>query len=275
MARTNIEFSIDSLIAAQKGSFAVAYKDLQTGETIFRSERDRYHAASTMKTPVMIEVYKCAEEGRINLDDSVDVVNSFHSIVDGSEYAMDLGSDSDDGLYKLIGKKATVRHLVTAMITMSSNLATNILIERVGAANVTATMRAFGANDIQVLRGVEDNKAYRLGMNNTTTAYDLMLIFEQIALGRAVSKNASKEMIDILEHQHFNTLIPALLPKDVIVAHKTGSITGIEHDSGIVMLPDGRRYLLVILSKDLLNADNGIHAIASISKLIYDYQTGK
>lgn len=274
MARADIEHKLDSLIAAQPGTFAVAFKDLQSGETILRREKERFHAASTMKTPVMIEVYKQAAAGKLSLDDSIEVVNLFHSIVDGSEYSMDLGVDSDDGLYKQVGKRATIRSLVEAMITVSSNLATNILIEKIGAPEIMTTMRGLGANDIQVLRGVEDNKAFRLGMNNTTTAYDLMLIFEQIAQGRVVSGPACREMTAVLSRQHFNTMIPALLPKDVVVSHKTGSITGIQHDSGIVTLPDGRRYVLVVLSKDLPNAEKGIQAIASISKLIYDYQTG-
>lgn len=275
MARATIEYSLDSLLGATPGVFAVAYKDLQSGDTIFRREKEKFHAASTMKTPVMIEVYTQAAAGRIGLDDSIDVVNLFHSIVDGSEYTMDIINDSDDGLYRMIGKETTLRRLVHEMITMSSNLATNILIERVGAENVMKTMHALGAVDMQVLRGVEDNKAFRQGLNNTTTAWDLMLIFEKLARGSVVSPQASREMMDVLEKQHLNAMIPALLPNDVIVAHKTGSIAGVQHDSGVVTLPDGRRYVLVVLSRELRTADQGIQAIASISKLFYDYQTGK
>lgn len=275
MSRHTIEYAIDSVIAAGQGVYAVAYKDLQSGETLYRREKERFHAASTMKTPVMIEVFKQAAAGVFPLDDSIDVVNAFHSIVDGSEYAMELTSDSDDQLYALIGKKTTVRTLVSAMITMSSNLATNILIEKIGAQRVLRTMRELGAADIEVLRGVEDNKAFRLGMNNTTTAYDLMLIFERIAAGTVVSPGACEEMLAVLRHQHFNDMIPALLPHDVVVAHKTGSITGVQHDSGIVTLPDGRRYILVVLSKDLSTAKTGTQTIATVSKLLYDYQTGK
>ncbi len=140
------------------------------------------------------------------------------------------------------------------MITKSSNLATNILIDLVGAKNVNKTMRSIGANDIKVLRGVEDGKAFDKGMNNTVTAYDLMLLFERIANGKMVSKQASDAMIDILFKQTFNSVIPARLPKDVRVAHKTGSITGIYNDSGIVYLPDGRKYVVVLLSKGLEEA---------------------
>ncbi len=95
------------------------------------------------------------------------------------------------------------------MIIRSSNLATNMVIELVNARNVTQTMRELGAKDMQVLRGVEDDKAFEKGLNNTTTAYDLMLIFEKIAQGKAVDSAASEEMVNILLKQEFNDIIPA------------------------------------------------------------------
>ena len=157
------------------------------------------------------------------------------------------------------------------MITVSSNLATNILIDLVDAKNVMKTMHQIGANDIKVLRGVEDMKAFDLGMNNTTTAYDLMLIFKAIANHEILSDTSCVDMIDILMHQKFNERIPANLPEDVKVAHKTGSITGVGHDSGIIYLPDGRKYILVLLSKNVEDSDAVIKLQAQISKMIYKY----
>jgi beta-lactamase class A len=125
--------------------------------------------------------------------------------------------------------------------------------------------------DIEILRGVEDQKAYDQGMSNTTTAYDLLLIFEALANREVVSSKASDEMITILQDQHFNGIIPAHLPKDVKVAHKTGSITGVHHDSGIIILPDGRQYVLVLLSRELVDFDAGTAAMANVSSLIYSY----
>jgi len=159
--------------------------------------------------------------------------------------------------------------LVYDMIIVSSNLATNIIIELVDAKKVTQSMRDLGAKDIQVMRGVEDDKAFAQGLNNTVTAYDLMLIFEKMANGETVSKQASDAMIDILLDQKFNTIIPAKLPADVKVAHKTGSITGVHHDSGIVFLPDGRKYVLVILSKNLEDEEAATDGMASVSEIIY------
>jgi beta-lactamase class A len=174
-------------------------------------------------------------------------------------------------MYKRIGGKASIRNLIHQMITVSSNLATNVLIGLVGAEKVTGTMRELGAHDIEVLRGVEDGKAFERGMNNRTNAYDLLLILEAIAEGRAVDPSSSEAMVDVLLAQQFGDVIPALLPPNVRVAHKTGNITGVEHDSGIVYLPDGRSYVLVLLSKDLKNVKEGKQALARVSKRIYDF----
>ncbi|NBA84759.1 serine hydrolase [Emticicia sp. CRIBPO] len=262
---------IESRFKSVEGDFGLAFKDLQTGATLLIREKETFHAASTMKTPVMIEVYKQAGEGKFKLTDSIVVKNEFKSIVDGSPFSLDISDDSADGLYKKIGQKMTIYDLTYQMIIVSSNLATNILIDLVDARKANETMRKMGAKDIQVLRGVEDDKAFQLKMNNTTTAYDLMLIFEQIALKKAVSKRSSEEMIKVLSDQKFNEIIPARLPAGVKVAHKTGSITGVQHDSGIVFLPDGRKYVLVLLSKNLKDKDKGVAMLADVSALLYDF----
>jgi len=266
-----LRLDIHRMLAAVPGSFAVAFKPVGDTAALLINERAMFHAASTMKTPVMIEVFRQAREKRFSLNDSMSVRNEFKSIVDGSRYELDLKDDSDDSMYKRIGGKVSVRELIHQMITVSSNLATNILVGLVGPEKVTGTMRELGARDIEVLRGVEDGKAFERGMNNRTNAYDLLLILEAIAEGRAVDTSSSKTMVDILLGQKFRDLIPALLPPDVRVAHKTGSITGVEHDSGIVYLPDGRRYVLVLLSKDLTNAQEGKIALARVSRRIYDF----
>ncbi len=265
---------IENHFSKTEGEFALAFLDLSDpDQKIFINADEDFHAASTMKTPVMIEIFNQAEAGKFNLSDSIIVKNKFKSIVDGSMYSMDIGDDSEDTLYSKTGKKVSIYDLMYEMITVSSNLATNILIELVDAKKVTEKMRDLGAKQIRVLRGVEDIKAYRKGLNNTTTAKDLMLIMQAIATGKAGTKNDCKEMIRILEDQHFNDMIPKYLPPQVKVAHKTGSITGVHHDSGIVFLPDGRSYVLVILSKNLKDFKTATDEMAKISKEIYDYMT--
>jgi beta-lactamase class A len=254
-----------------QGTVAVAFRDLSSGEEILINEQEVFHAASTMKTPVLIEVFKQAKQGKFALNDSIVIKNEFKSIVDGSLYSLNPSDDSEQKMYSLIGQKKALMDLVNDMIIYSSNLATNIIIELVGAQNVMQTMRELGANSIQVLRGVEDSKAFEKGLNNTTTARDLLIIFEAIAKGKTVSPGSSQQMIEILLHQQFNKVIPARLPATVKVAHKTGSITGILHDSGIVFLPDGHMYILVLLSRGVGSEEAATDLLAGISEMIYQY----
>jgi len=275
MALRTLHSKIEQEIKDKKGTFAVAFKDLQSGKSVNINDHVVYHAASTMKTPVMVEVYKQAAEGKLSLSDSLELKNDFISIADGTHYSLDSADDSETDLYKHIGEKRTISYLLYQMIIVSSNFATNLIMQKVGPGNVTESMRQLGAKSIDVLRGVEDNKAFAKGLNNTTTANDLLIIFEKIAKGQAVNADASVAMISILLDQRFNEVIPALLPAGLKVAHKTGSIAHILHDSGIVILPDGRKYVLVLLSKDWDDEKIAISTMANISLLVYQYVTNK
>jgi beta-lactamase class A len=129
-----LKTAIEAEFSSVEGDFALAFLLLgQEEKTILINEKETFHAASTMKTPVMIELYRQAYDGKVSLDDSILVKNNFRSIVDSSEYAMDLGEDSEERLYEFIGQKLPVRELMHDMIVYSSNLATNILIELVDA----------------------------------------------------------------------------------------------------------------------------------------------
>ena len=273
---SELEQSIRTALDTINGDFAVAFRTLNAPEeTLLINEHQMFHAASTMKTPVMIELYRQAKGGRFDLDDSIRVENEFQSIVDGSTYSLTPEDDSYEKLYDHIGEKRSIRTLMREMITASSNLATNILIEMVGAERTTQTMRRYGADRIQVRRGVEDMKAYDRGLNNRTSAHDLMVIFEQLARGEAVSEEASQEMIQILKEQEHDDIIPARLPDSVEVAHKTGWITGLHHDSGVLFVPGGPTYVLVLLSQNLEDEDAGVTAFARISRLVFDSMTQK
>ncbi|RYG00714.1 MAG: DUF3471 domain-containing protein, partial [Chitinophagaceae bacterium] len=273
MDSTDLNKKIASIFAAHpEGEFAVAFKDLSTGKELLLNARTNFHAASTMKTPVLIETFKQAAAGKFSIDEPILIKNEFKSIVDGSLYHLDSADDSEFDLYTKVGTKLPLRDVLNRMITRSSNLATNIVIDLVGATNANASMRSLGAKDIQVLRGVEDDKAFQKGLNNTTTAYDLMLIMEAIANGKAFDQKASDEMLKILFDQKFNDKIKKKLPPEVKVASKSGSITAVSHDSGIVYLPDGRKYVLVLLSKGVQSYDEVNNTLANVSRLIYDYE---
>ena len=259
---------LDRLIAASGAEVAVAYTPLQAGAPQILIDVDKtFHAASTMKVPVMIEAFRQSEAGTLPLDTPIPVTNTFKSIVDGSPYEMSATEDSDGEVYKAIGKTMTMRELVTASIIVSSNLATNILIEKLGAENVRKTVAALGGEGMVVLRGVEDQKAFDKGLNNATTARALMVLLEKIARGEAVSRTASRGMADILRMQQFNDGIPAGIPEGVPVGHKTGSITRISHDAAIVYAD--KPYVLVVLTRGIADGKKSSALIADISRVIY------
>ncbi|MCA6500026.1 MAG: serine hydrolase [Chitinophagaceae bacterium] len=258
----------------QPGTYALAVKHLPDGDTILINEKEMFHAASTMKTPVMIEIFRQAAESKIGLDDTLLVQNEFASIVDGSSYQLSPADDSDDEVYRKMGTHQTIRYLMFRMITRSSNLATNLLMKLADGKQVTTTMRALGAPTIQVMRGVEDSKAYRQGLNNVTSAYDQMKIYEQIALGQAVNGDASKKMIEILVQQFYREIIPVQLPSGTPVAHKTGWITGVFHDAGIIFLPNGGKLVLVLLSKGATDEGATKLALSTVAALVYNYYKG-
>ena len=261
--------TLEAEIAGSGAEVSLAFKDLQTGETLFIGEKDMVHAASTMKVPVLIEVFKQAEDGKFRLDDRIVIKNEFHSIVDGSPFSLNKEDDSDPEIYGLIGTSLTIRELAERMITVSSNLATNILIELVKPDNVMSTMELLGIRRLRVLRGVEDSKAFERGWNNQTDAHDLLRVMEAIASGKAGSLPSCREMTLILEKQKFRDGIPAGVPAGVPVGNKTGSITGMEHDSAIVF-PLGRRpYILVVLTRGVKSSEEGERLIARLSRLIY------
>ena len=269
---TDLELQILDSIHHHEGEFAMAFKMMDSiGAGIYINKSKIFHAASTMKTPVMIEAFKQIEAGNISLDDSIPITNQFQSIVDSSGYELSLNDDSEPELYQFLGQKQSIRTLIELMITRSSNLANNILIDHLGADQISQTMVEMGADNMKVLRGVEDIKAFDQGLNNTTDALSLLTIYEKLARHEVVSTSASQQMIEILKRQQFQDVIPALLPDKVTVAHKTGSITGVHHDSGIVYLPDGRSYVLVLLSSDLPEFDQGTKMLQHISKMVYDY----
>jgi beta-lactamase class A len=269
--------STDSVVAEIRARIAeepgaqvgLAYVDLASGDTLFLNADTSFHAASTMKVPVMIELFRRANTGSFRMDQGLLMVNQFASIVDGSLYALDPSSDSDSTLYHRIGERVRVDTLLRLMITRSSNLATNTLITLVGADAVTRTMRSLGAQRIQVLRGVEDGKAFERGLNNTTTARDLGLILRAIEEGRSASAGATREMLAILQAQEFNEKIPAGLPPGTRVAHKTGEITAVSHDAAIVYPPGRKPYVLVVLTRGILDGNKASKLIADISALVY------
>jgi beta-lactamase class A len=270
---------------------AVAYLDLANGNQVLRNETLHFHAASTMKVPVMIAAWAAVDRGEMALDQQVPVRNEFRSIVDGSRFHLEPADDGDPELYAAVGGTRPLGELIRRMIVRSSNLATNLLIDLLGASRVADVMRQIGAFSVQVLRGVEDEKAFKAGFNNEITAADLTLLLGAIARAAAspaappaappdagsgeplaapvVSHRAATAMLEVLKGQEFNEKIPAGLPPETPVAHKTGDIVGIHHDAGIVFPPGEAPYVLVVLTTGFDKEETANRFIADLSRAIW------
>ena len=268
--------TVERLIRASGAeAVAVAYRDLGSGEEILIRPDETFHAASTMKVAVMAEVFRQAESGTLSLDETIPIKIEFASIADGSKYTLDPADDSELTLYKRVGQRETVRELNRLMIAESSNVATNLLVERVGAAKVDGFMKALGAPGLRVLRGVEDTPAYRKGMNNTTTARALMRVLALIGDDAVVSGGASEAMRGTLLGQKFREGIPAGLPPGTPVAHKTGWFRGVYHDAALVM-PAGRRpYVLVVLTRGPIDEARSHALVADIARAAHGHAMGR
>ncbi len=269
---------VEKLIEESGAEVALAYRSLDGGKELLIQPDETFHAASTMKIPVMIELFRQARAGLLKLDDPLPVRNEFHSIVDGSPYQLDPQDDSDPEIYAAVGQTRTLRELCEGMITVSSNLATNLLIEKLGVDNIRRTVASLGGEGVEVLRGVEDGKAYRAGKNNTVTARGLLQLLSRIAALEVVDVESSREMIAILKRQRFNEGIPSQLPDGVEVAHKTGQITRIHHDAGIVYTPlpespnsvEKRGFVLIVLVRGIDDEKRSAQLIGDIARAVYD-----
>jgi beta-lactamase class A len=264
--------AIQARIAAVPGArVAVVYRSLARPDSIVINGDSSFHAASTMKVAVMIQLFRDVDAGRLRLEQPVPVTNRFASIVPGAPvFAADMKDDSDSSLYARVGTAVPLRELLTLMIQRSSNLATNTIIQLLDARRVDSTTHALGAARMRVLRGVEDSAAFGRGLNNTATARDLATLMQAIAADRAASARSCRSMRDILLGQEFNAEIPAGLPPGTRVAHKTGWITGVLHDAAIVYPTDRGPYVLVVMTGNIPDEHVAQGLIADISRIVYN-----
>jgi beta-lactamase class A len=254
-------------------NLGIAFYDAET--TIQWSYNgDRYfHAASTMKLAVLLGVFRQVDRGELSLDAPVHVRNRFTSIVNQEPFMLDLGRDADPDVYGHLGKTLTVRELAYWMITKSSNLATNLLVDVIGIQTVQLALDELEIDGVRVLRGVEDQRAFAAGLNNEVTAHGLLKLLRLIADGKAYSQKACDDMMEIMLEQQYRSGIPAGLPKAARVAHKTGNISTVHHDAGIVYLEERKPYVLVILTEFAADQGRGT-AVADVSRDIFNTIAG-
>jgi beta-lactamase class A len=247
---------------------AVALHDLESGLR-FSLRGDRwFHAASTIKVAVLLGIFRAADERRFRMDDSLHVRNRFISAADGSPFHLNPDSDAMPELYKAIGRTAKISALAEGMISASSNLATNLLLDFVGVEYARKVLQDARVDGVKLRRGVEDHRAYERGINNEVTANGLLTLLSAVR-GDFLSSESKEQAIRILLEQRFNSMIPAGLPAHAAVAHKTGEISTACHDMGIVYLPEREPYIAVILTEFDSLQDGRRETVAAISEAIY------
>jgi beta-lactamase class A len=255
---------------------AVAFHDYETGREWSYNGDEWFHAASTIKVPVLVGVFGAVENGLFTLDSRLHVRNRFLSVVDGTPYRVESGRDANSVVHEHIGRTMKIRDLAKHMIVTSSNLATNLLIDLVGLERMQKTLEEMGAEGVELRRGVEDERAYAEGINNRVTADGLVRVLRLIGEEKAISKEASDLMLEILHQQEFRSGIPAGLPDDARVANKTGEISTVAHDAGLVYLPERRPYALAILTEwDAQKTSGRRETLARISRAVFEHLMGE
>jgi beta-lactamase class A len=255
-------------------AIAVALHDTETGfELHYKADR-WFHAASTIKVPILLGVFAAIDRGDLLPHSRVHVRNRFLSVVEDIPFRVESGRDANSAVHNAIGKMMRVDELAYHMITTSSNLATNLLLGVIGSKAINETLKQLKVDEgIELERGVEDELAFDKGINNMVTADGLLRILVLLSQGKAFSPALSRRMMDILHGQEFNQGIPARLPKGARVAHKTGEISTVAHDAGVIYLPKRKPYVLVVLTEWDPAGSGRSRTIASISHTIYEFLT--
>lgn len=240
---------------------SVYIKDIATDYTIKINSEELFPAASVVKIPIMVAVYYLVDKSELSLDEIL-VYKKRHRC-------------SGAGIIKNYpyGKKFKIRELVELMITISDNIATHMLMERVGIERLNKIFEELGLKNTNVKRYVMDLYAREKGLENYTTAEDIGLLLEKIYKGKLISQEASTEMLLLLMKQKICDRIPKKLPKEVIVAHKTGLMRNVCHDVGIVYTKNGN-FIICILTENIKTklAKNIIAEISYKTYCLYDIE---
>ncbi|MBA2531051.1 MAG: serine hydrolase, partial [Nocardioidaceae bacterium] len=226
--------ALDELAAAQRATISVWMGGLDGAVWLSRDADAVHHPASTVKLPLLVALYRAADSGQLDLDEQIPVRDTLLSVVPGQTYQTTQDYDQDDEVWDRLGSTASLRWLGERAIIRSSNLATNLLIDRLGVDAVNTVFATFGTPASQLARGIQDAPAGDAGLDNTATAADLAAILRAVADRTAASPAACEQIEAVLARCEDNDGLPAGLPNGCYVAHKPGWIDEVCHDVGIV-----------------------------------------
>jgi beta-lactamase class A len=276
-AISDFESRIEQIAQEIGSELAVSLFDYETNLQWSRNGDRWFHSASTIKVAVLLTLFGAIEARRFTLESRLHVRNRFISPVDGTPFRVAAGRDADKAVHAAIGKTMRVGELARHMIVTSSNLATNLLVDLINLEKAQQMLTGYGIEGIELARGVEDEKAFGVNFNNRVTADGLVNLFRAIYEKKCVGSECTKTMLEILSQQEFRSGIPAGLPTDIragaCIANKTGEISVVAHDAGIVFLPAREPYVLAVLTETEPNANGRMEKIARVSAAVYEYLT--
>ncbi|MHB8675858.1 MAG: serine hydrolase [Candidatus Acidiferrales bacterium] len=242
--------------AAYDGVMGIFVKDLTSGQTFAVNADTIFPQASSIKIPLLIELMRQAQAGKINLRDRVDIHRA--GLVGGSG-VLQFFSDG--------GSSVSIHDLAVLMVVLSDNSATNLLIDRVGMNDVNSMLDGLGLRHTRLARKMMDIAAEQAGRENHSTPREMATLVEQLNAGKLLDAEYTKVTLEILEYPKDSPL-RAGVPDTITVAEKPGSLTGAQCDSGVVLL-EGRPYVISVMTT--YNRADGNPAITSVSRRVFDY----
>lgn len=233
-----------------------------------------HYAASTMKLPLLVAAYRRHERGEVDLDRPVPVHAEFASAAGTGSFVLRPEDDQDDETWAAVGGTVPLRELARRSVVRSGNLATDVLLEHVGLAEVTSVLAVAGCSArTRVERGIGDTPARDAGLDNVVTAHDLARILVGMAGGTLAGRDTCAAVEQVLAEQEDRGRIPAGLPPGTYVAHKTGWVDRVAHDVALVRPPDAPPYVLAVCTTaepDRASPEEADRMIATVSTEVWE-----
>ncbi|OXS56769.1 hypothetical protein B1B00_16740 [Bacillus sp. DSM 27956] len=252
-----LEYKIREIMVRSKGRVSVA---VELPYHSFHIDGDRsYSAASLIKIPILLEAFRQAQEGDIFLSDMVTIPKEGR--VGGAGVLVSLSDQLT----------LTIEDLVTLMIIVSDNTATNFLIDRLGSNAIQELCHSLKLKHTRFLRKMMDFEALEQGVNNYTSALDIITCLKVLDIGKEYCQTSRGKMLHILGQQQFDTKLPSRMDREAVyIGNKTGELPGVEHDCAIIKYREKTAYIAVLID-GLGETESGKDTIAQIGKLIYDF----
>ena len=258
LVRARLEQDIASLAAELDGVLGLGARDLVTGEEIYWNGERIFPQGSTIKILILIELYRQAEAGEIDLE--------------ATYVVRDADKVGGAGILKEVGHETlrlTIHDLAVMMMVLSDNTASNLLIDLVGLARINQTMQALGFQQTKLMRRFQDYHGLHTGLDNTSTPQELIRLLTMLYRDELAGPETTAAILDVMQRPKPGQLREQL-PPDLVIAHKPGGLNGGVSDAGIIFVPE-RPYVIALMTNFLYDTDQGRHILARASRRIWQY----